>query len=159
MKTLFLRSFVILLTLHFSYTCMADNLKQAVEIASYGSKFQSERLKIAAENMANEDSTGVTPGADPYRRKVIFAENRYDKKKKTHLIVTKKVDYDKSDFILKFDPYHPAADADGMVKYPNVTREIERADAAEAQRGYEANLSVIEVSNGLIQKTVDAIGR
>ena len=75
------------------------------------------------------------------------------------MIVTKKVDYDKSDFILKFDPYHPAADADGMVKYPNVTREIERADAAEAQRGYEANLSVIEVSNGLIQKTVDAIGR
>ena len=45
------------------------------------------------------------------------------------------------------------------MKYPNVTREIERADASEAQRSYEANLSVIEVTNSLMQKTVEAIGR
>jgi flagellar basal-body rod protein FlgC len=60
---------------------------------------------------------------------------------------------------MKFDPHHPAANAEGYIKYPNVTREIERADASEAQRGYEANLSVIEVSNSLMNKTVEAIGR
>jgi flagellar basal-body rod protein FlgC len=138
---------------------LGDSLKQAVEIAAHGSKFQAERLKIAAENIANEDSTGATPGADPYRRKIIFAENKYDKRLKTRVIRTKKVDVDNSEFIVKYDPYHPAANADGLVKYPNVTREIERADASEAQRGYEANLSVIEVSNSLMQKTVEAMGR
>lgn len=137
----------------------ADDLKKASAIARYGVRFQSERLKVAAENIANEDSTGVTPGADAYRRKVIFAENKYDKKLGTNVIRTKKVDVDNSDFIMKFDPYHPAANAEGYVKYPNVTREIERADAAEAQRGYEANLSVMEVTGSLMQKTVEAIGR
>lgn len=140
-------------------TSFADSLKQAVEISAHGSKFQAERLKIAAENMANETSTGVSPGADPYRRKVIFAENRYNKKLGTNVIIAKKIDVDKSDFELRYEPNHPAANEEGLVKYPNVTREIERADASEAQRGYEANLSVIEVSNSLMQKTIEAIGR
>ena len=137
----------------------ADDLKKASVIAAHGSRFQAERLKIAAENLANEDSTGVTPGADAYRRKIIFAENRFDKKLGTNVIRTKKVEAEKSDFILKFDPHHPAADANGYVKYPNITREIERADAAEAKNSYEANLSVMEVTSSLMQKTIEAIGR
>lgn len=140
-------------------TIFADDLKKASAIARHGAKFQSERLKIAAENIANEDSTGATPGADAYRRKVIFAQNKYDKKIGANVITTKKVDIDNSDFIMKFDPHHPAANAEGYVKYPNITREIERADAAEAQRGYEANLGVMEVTGSLMQKTIEAIGR
>jgi len=151
--------FLIIIANLIGVTALADNLKKATTIASYGTRFQAERLKIAAENIANEDSTGATPGADAYRRKVNFAENRYNKKHATNVIRTKKVDFDKSDFILKYDPHHPAANAEGYVKYPNIMREIERADAAEAQRGYEANLSVMEVSGTLIQKTIEAIGR
>jgi flagellar basal-body rod protein FlgC len=151
--------FVILLSQLKCNLAFADNLKQAVEIAAHGTIFQAERLKIAAKNLANEDSTGATPGADAYRRKVIFANNKYNAKLGTRVITTKKVDVDNSDFLMKFDPHHPAANAEGYVKYPNVTREIERADASEAQRGYEANLSVIEVSNSLMNKTVEAIGR
>lgn len=56
----------------------------------HGAQFQSERLKIAAENIAKEDSTGATPGADAYRRKVIFAENKYNKKIGASVISTKK---------------------------------------------------------------------
>lgn len=159
MKRYFLLILVFIAALSGARQTFADNLKQAVEIAAHGSKFQAERLKIAAENLANQDSTGATPGADAYRRKVIFAENKYDKRLRTNVIRTKKVDVDNSEFIVKYDPYHPAANAEGLVKYPNVTREIERADASEAQRSYEANLSVIEVSNSLMQKTVEAIGR
>lgn len=137
----------------------ADSLKKASKIASYGARFQSDRLKIAAENIANEDSTGATPGADAYRRKIIFAENKYDKKLDTNVVVTKKVMADSADFIPKYDPHHPAADDEGYVKYPNISMEIERADAAEAKRSYEANLSVMEVTNSLMQKTIEAMGR
>lgn len=136
---------------------LEDSLKQSVEIAAHGSKLQSDRIKIAAENMANEDSTSVVPGGNPYRRKVILAKNKYDRGLKTNVVVAHKVDFDKSDFILKYDPAHPAADSEGYVKYPNVNRLIERADASEAQRGYEANISIIEMSNSLMQKTVEAI--
>jgi len=151
--------FIIILSQLKLSIALGDNLQQAIEIAAHGTRFQAERLKIAAENLANEDSTGATPGADAYRRKIIFADNKYNSKLGTRVITTKKVDVDNSDFIMKFDPYHPAANAEGYVKYPNVTREIERADASEAQRGYEVNLSVIEVSNSLMNKTVEAIGR
>ncbi len=143
----------------YAQNILADSLKQAVEIAAHGSKFQAERLKVAAENLANENSTGVSPGANAYRRKIIFPQNTYDKKLATHVLITKKIDTDNSDFIMKYEPHHPAANVDGLVKYPNISREIERADASEAQRGYETNLSVIEVSNSLIQKTIEAIGR
>lgn len=140
-----------------SALALNDDLKKAVEIAAHGSHFQSERLKIAAENMANEDSVSVTPGGDPYRRKIILPANMYDKGLKTNVVRTKKVDYDKSDFILKYEPNHPAANSDGYVKYPNVQKEIERADASEAQRGYEANIGIIEISNSLMNKTIEAI--
>ena len=152
--------FSILVTVIFSAkVCYAleDDLKKAVEVAAHGSHFQAERLKVAAENMANEDSTSATPGGDPYRRKIIFANNKYDKRFRTNVLTTKKVDFDKSDFILKYDPHHPAANEEGYVKYPNIQKEIERADASEAQRGYEANLGIIEISNSLMQKTIEAI--
>lgn len=136
---------------------LEDDLKKAVEIAAHGSKFQSERMKIAAENLANIDSTSAVPGGDAYRRKVIFAQNKYDRNLRTNVITTKKVDTDKSDFIMKYDPTHPAANADGYVKYPNVNRLIERSDASEATRGYEADLNIIEMSNSLIGKTIEAI--
>lgn len=151
--------FIIALIFSSSGVCFAleDDLKRAVEVAAHGSHFQSERLKVAAENMANEYSTSANPGGNPYRRKIIFANNKYDKRFRTNVVTTKKVDFDKSDFILKYDPHHPAANEEGYVKYPNIHKEIERADASEAQRGYEANLGIIEISNSLMQKTIEAM--
>ena len=147
----------IVMAVSFEARALEDDLKKAVEIAAHGSKFQSERMKIAAENLANIDSTSAAPGGDAYRRKVIFAQNKYNRGLKTNVITTKKVDTDRSEFILKYDPTHPAADEEGYVKYPNVNRLVEKADASEAVRGYEADLSIIEMSNALIGKTIEAI--
>ncbi|MDX2050527.1 MAG: flagellar basal body rod protein FlgC [Rickettsiaceae bacterium] len=132
-----------------------DGLLKAIEISGHGNKFQAERLKIAAENLANEDSTSTKPGGNPYKRKVIFAKNIYDKDKKTRLVKIKKYGYDKSDFKLKYDPSHPGANEAGYVKLPNVSKIIEKADATEAQRSYEANLGMIEISKQMIDKTLD----
>jgi flagellar basal-body rod protein FlgC len=46
---------------------------------------------------------------------------------------------------------------EGYVDFPNVSREIEMGDIREAQVSYEANLSVIEVSRGIMQRTIEAI--
>jgi flagellar basal-body rod protein FlgC len=136
---------------------LEDNLQKAVEIAIHGGNFQAERLKIATENMANEHSTSFQPGGDPYRRKVVFARNDYNKRLKTNVLRVRKFDTDKSPFIMKYDPNHPAADLNGYVKLPNIHKEIERADASEAQRSYEANLSIIEMSKAMMQKTIEVI--
>ena len=73
------------------------------------------------------------------------------------MLRVKKYDEDKSDFDFKYEPSHPAADINGYVKMPNVRREIERADASEAQRAYEANLEVISTSRAMMQKNLDVI--
>ena len=52
---------------------------------------------------------------------------------------------------------HPAADADGYVDLPNVKPLVEMMDMREAQRSYEANLSVIEVSKRMLMRTIDLL--
>ena len=136
---------------------LEDPLQKTIEIAIHGSNFQAERLKIAAENMANEFSTSSQAGGNPYRRKIVFAKNNFDKKLKTNIIKVRKFDVDKSPFTLKYDPNHPAADLNGYVKMPNIRKEIERADASEAQRSFEANLSIIEMSRSMTQKTLEVM--
>ena len=65
-----------------------------------------------------------------------------------------KVNEDPSDFRLKYDPTHPAADEKGMVQLPNVNTLVETMDMREAQRSYEANLSMIEASKNLVSRTI-----
>lgn len=161
---MFKLSSLLLLTLLFASTpsniasALEDDLQKSTAIAAHGIKVQSQRIKVAAENLANEDSTGQQAGDKPYTRKVLFAKNRFDKGVKSNVVRTKKIAPDtKSPFIRKYEPYHPAADEDGYVDYPNVYKEIEMADLREAQVSYEANLSVIEMSKNIMQRTIEAI--
>ena len=64
---------------------------------------------------------------------------------------------DPSDFQVKNEPGHPAADANGNVKYPNVNPLIEMTDLRDAQRSYSANLNVINATRAMIQRTLDIL--
>jgi flagellar basal-body rod protein FlgC len=61
------------------------------------------------------------------------------------------------DFPEVHDPGHPAADARGYVKRPNVDSLVEMMDMREAQRSYSANLSVLEVTRGMLTRTIEAL--
>ncbi|MBW8765664.1 MAG: flagellar basal-body rod protein FlgC [Geodermatophilales bacterium] len=45
---------------------------------------------------------------------------------------------------LVYDPTHPLADKDGMVKYPDIDLGGQMTQLLMAQRGYQANLAVVE---------------
>ena len=64
---------------------------------------------------------------------------------------------DQSEFQLKHQPGHPAADATGNVKYPNVNSLVEMTDMREAQRSYEANINVIGATRRMIQRTIEIL--
>src|SRR3546814_7312488 len=100
-------------------------------------KVQGFRLRIIAENLANADSVAQTPGGDPYRRKVVTFRNHLDRELGVETVSVNRISYDQSEFQKRFDPNHPAADADGYVELPNVTSLIEMSDMREAQRSYE----------------------
>jgi flagellar basal-body rod protein FlgC len=134
-----------------------DNLFKSMEMMLNANEYQSERVKIATENIANENSTAIKPGGNPYRRKIIIPGSKYDRKLKANLLKVRKYDFDKSEFKLKYDPYHPAADAHGYVLMPNVDRSIEKADVMDANRAYEAGLGVMETSKSMIQKTLETL--
>ena len=104
---------------------------------------QSHRMRVTAENLANAQSTGDGPGADPYRRKVVSFETLIDPHSGAKMVEIGAVSEDPSAFRLKYDPAHPAADANGMVKMPNVDPMIEVANSREAQRSYEASLNMM----------------
>jgi flagellar basal-body rod protein FlgC len=133
------------------------DLSDALIIASSGMKAQGSRLKVISENLANASSTSQTPGGEPYRRKVLTFGNVLDRTVNAQLVKVKSVGPDRSDFELSYDPQHPAANADGYVMKPNVNPIIEMADMREAQRSYDANLTVIETSIGMLKQTISVL--
>ncbi len=136
---------------------MAGNLSVASDIAVSGMKAQSERLRIISENMANADSIGIRPGEDPYRRQVVTFKDYVDKETGANMVKVSKVVKDESPFQKKYEPNHPAADAQGYVSLPNVNPLIEMMDMKEAQRSYDANLAVMQTSREMNSKILDVL--
>ena len=133
------------------------NLNASLDISASGMQAQSARLRIIAENLANADSTPLSPGEEPYRRQIISFKNMLDKSSGANMVAVNTVTKDQSDFNSRFEPGHPAADANGYVKTPNVDRFIETMDMREAQRTYEANLNMLELSKSMILQTVNTL--
>jgi flagellar basal-body rod protein FlgC len=133
-----------------------DFLK-SMQIAASGLRAQAGRMRIISENIANADSTPNSPGADPYRRKVPTFTSEFDRALEAQTVSLGKVGTDSSEFRLKYEPGHPAADANGNVKYPNVNALVEMTDMREAQRSYEANINVISATRRMIERTIDIL--
>ncbi|HVY98423.1 MAG TPA: flagellar basal body rod protein FlgC [Dongiaceae bacterium] len=133
------------------------DLMDSLAISAAGMRVQGERLRVISENIANADSVSEAPGGDPYRRKTITFRNELDRQAGLDLVKVQKVGLDPSEFTRKYDPNNPAADNSGYVKLPNVNALIEMSDMREAQRSYEANLKVIEVARGMLQRTIDIL--
>ncbi|MFO1071754.1 MAG: flagellar basal body rod protein FlgC [Geminicoccaceae bacterium] len=133
------------------------DLGSAMRLAASGMKVQAARLRVTAENLANAESTAATPGGDPYRRKTVSFADRRDEASGLELVDIDRFGVDRSDFELRHEPGHPAADADGNVKYPNVNPLIELTDMREAQRSYEANLNALQLAKQMIGRTLDLL--
>lgn len=136
---------------------MLDPLEAALRTASSGLEVQSVRLRVVSENLANAQSTGSVAGADPYRRKTVTFESELDQAMGVDLVRVKAVGVDRSEFRMEQDPGHPAADAKGFVKLPNVNILVEMADLREANRSYEANLQIFKQTRELTSMTIDLL--
>ena len=133
------------------------DISRALELSAKGMTAQTTRLQVIAQNIANSETTGSTPGADPYRRKTVQFQNSMDKALGATAVSVKKIAPDTSAFPQRFDPSNPAADTAGYVKTPNVSSFVEIMDMKEAQRSYSANLNVMETTRGMMTRTVDLL--
>ncbi len=133
------------------------DLETSMRIAAAGMQAQSARLRVTSENLANAQSTALTPGGDPYRRKTVSFANELDRATGARLVGVRRYGTDPAAFERRFEPSHPAADATGYVLYPNVNPLIELMDMREAQRSFEANLMALQQARGMLQRTLDLL--
>lgn len=134
-----------------------DPLKSISAIAASGIVAQSTRLKVTAENVANAGSTGNQPGEDPYRRKTVSFGELLDRSSGSSLVEVTSIDRDDTNFPVKYDPVHPAADDKGYVRISNVSSIIEMNNMREASRSYEANINMFDAARRMRRQMLDLL--
>ncbi len=133
------------------------DLVKSLKIAASGLRAQTGRMRVIAENMANADSTANVAGGDPYRRQVPSFRAEFDRELNANVVKPGPIRPDRSDFGLRYDPGHPAADEQGYIKTPNVNTLVESMDMREAQRSYEANLNIVRATRAMVLRTLDIL--
>ena len=144
----------------------------AMRISSSGMAAQRLRMRLIAENLANQHTTGPD---GPYRRKEavfqsvpleVFA-GELDSALGDILspgeisvlqaVAVREIAEDSAEAILRYDPSHPYADSEGYVAYPNISIIREMTDLMEASRSYEANLAVMKTTSDMINRAIDLL--
>lgn len=136
----------------------------AMKISGSALKAERTRLNISAMNMANANTTRTIEGG-PYRAKsVIFAAKPLEKSFQGELQASKdrlnkvevvRVVEDDAPFREVYDPSHPDADANGVVKLPNVNMVEQTVDMMNARRSYEANVTALSAAKNMALKALE----
>ena len=134
---------------------MANDLNSALVSSVAALRAQSIRLRVVSENLANANATASTPGGDPYARKTVSFRGELDRASGASVLKINSIGRDNSPFRLQYDPGHPAANASGNVKLPNIDPLIELSDMREAHRSYDANLQIVRQTRGMIGDLID----
>jgi len=134
-----------------------DSLSLIGKIATSGLRAQGERMRVVSENVANANSTADEPGGDPYRRKVVNFGEMIEAGSGVSQVEIVDIERDMTDFTVRYEPSHPAADDSGYVKLPNVNPLIEMSNLREASRSYEANLTMLENARAMRGRLIDML--
>jgi flagellar basal-body rod protein FlgC len=134
------------------------DINAAIAAAASGMRAQTVRMRIAAENVANANSTGTSPEEEPFRRRIPLLEST-TLASGANGVRVRGASYDMSAFREEYNPSHPAADQDGYVRLPNVDTLVEMMDLREATRAYEANLNMIEAARSMTTRALDLLRR
>lgn len=139
------------------------------DICASGMSAQRIRMDIAAENIANVDTTR-TQGGGPYRRKDVVLESYESGSFEESLrnaaagkgfasrsagVRVADIVEDDREFKRVYNPEHPDADAQGYVNMPNVDILKETVDTMSATRSYEANVTAFNAMKLMVQKALE----
>ena len=141
---------------------------KAMRVSSSGLTAQRMRMTTVSSNIANINTTR-TPEGGPYRRKDVVFEAMPDAKsfgevitnlpdKTLQRVQVTDVHVDRGAPILKYEPEHPDADANGYVAYPNINLMEEMTNMIQATRSYEANVSAMQATKDMALSALE-IGR
>jgi flagellar basal-body rod protein FlgC len=144
----------------------------SINISSSALTMQRLRMDVVSSNMANADTTRgklVNGVWEPYRRKLVEISSAGDENSFASYfnhsmnpsanvgsgVKVTKISEDQSPFKLVYNPSSPDADQNGYVKMPNVDPLKEMVDLMDASRSYEANVTVMNASKGMLLKALE----
>lgn len=133
------------------------SLLSIFDIAGSALTAQSQRMNVAASNLANADSA-VGPDGKPYHaRQVVFQVNPPAGQALGQEIGGVKVAgvvEDPTPMKQIYDPNNPMANAQGYVTMPNVNPVAETVNMLSASRSYQADVEVLNTAKTLMAKTL-----
>ena len=162
-----------------------SELFSSLKISGSGLTVFRRKMNVAAENMANAETTRTEDGG-PYRRKTLIIsgeetptsfsgmlEESTIKMSQTstgHLpgktrsrvqsanvsLAESREHADRDQAVrLVYDPAHPDADAEGFVAMPDIDPLVEMVEMMTAARAYEANITAIQAVKDMAKKAMD----
>lgn len=132
------------------------DLLNIMVVSGGGMNAQTTRMKIAAENLANENSVQSMDGSGPYRAKQVYFETVLNRQTGMNEVKVNRVANDMNTPLnQRYEPGHDMADGRGYVAYPNVNGTIESINMREAQRSYEANMAAMTTTREMVTRTLD----
>ncbi|MFH2056563.1 MAG: flagellar basal body rod protein FlgC [bacterium] len=157
----------------------------SLKISGSGLSAFRRKMNVAAENMANAETTKTETGG-PYERKAVRissqstpvnfsqelnqASTTLTRTSAGHLPTRSVQRYGSSEafkaqaeevtvpnqkFRMEYDPAHPDADEQGFVKMPDIDPLKEMVEMMTASRAYEANVTAVKSVQNMVQKALD----
>ncbi len=140
------------------------NFMTALELGASGLKAQREYLNVVSMNMANSRTTRTAEGG-PYRRKSVAMESTpllspFDTAMNSQMnqqlrgVTIRGIVSDTRPFKKVFEPNHPDADANGMVRYPDINVVEEMVNMITISRSYEANAQSVDSAKKMFNRAL-----
>lgn len=144
------------------------DLLTSLKISSSGLAANKKRMGAISSNIANAQTTRTAEGGPYQPKEVVFAAEpakqsfsevlEGELKENAQMVHAKEVTTSTKPPVLKYEPNHPDADANGYVAYPNINTMEEMANMIEASRAYEANINALNTAKSMLVKDLE-IGR
>jgi flagellar basal-body rod protein FlgC len=134
------------------------NLFPAIGISSTGLEAERVRMEVAANNMANANTSRGVDGEVYQRRQVVFSTILEDSMgpygERLGGVEVEAIVTDERPGQEVYAPYHPDANERGMITTPRISPLEEMMDMITATRAYEANLSAMKQTADMAKKTI-----
>jgi flagellar basal-body rod protein FlgC len=136
-----------------------SGLFSAMDISASGLAAERMRMETTANNIANA-STTMTENGDPYRKKMVVFSSELERQGGLSIagdlsgVEVIGIESDDAEFPVVYNPGHPHADEDGMLRMSNVKFPNEMVDLITASRSYEANLKALTSFKDMVEQTL-----
>ncbi|MDE1161696.1 MAG: flagellar basal body rod protein FlgC [Acidobacteriaceae bacterium] len=156
------------------------NLFGVMDVSGSALKAERVRAEVVAANMANAETTRTADGTPYKRQQVVFESSGATTafgdvlrgQPGVHFasmgtpsaagaipggVAVSGVVDDTSAPLMRYEPGHPDADANGYVAYPNINPLTEMVDLMGATRAYGANASALQAEKNMMNASLDIL--